>query len=89
MARQDDDKPLGQLLTDKILKSNLYRSLAEGRKGVELWQDNQVADGWAVFRIAAFQRGQATFLAELRAKDGHTQYRVRDERGVESWVDLE
>ena len=89
MTRQDDDKQIDRRLTDGILKSNLYRSLAEGRTDVELWQDNQPADGWSVFWIATYQRGHATILAELRAKDGQTQHRVRNEHGVETWIDLE
>jgi hypothetical protein len=89
MTRQDDDKQIDRRLTDGILNSNLYRSLAAGRTDVELWQENQVVDGWVVFWIATFQGGHATFLAELRAKDGQMQHRARDEQGVETWVDLE
>jgi hypothetical protein len=83
MMTKQTDRPL----TEAILNSNLYRSLAEGRTDVELWQDNQAADGWEVFWIVTFNRGSATILAELRAKDGQTQHRVRDEHGVETWVE--
>jgi hypothetical protein len=75
-------------LTDGILNSHLFRSLAEGRTDVELWQDNHAEDGWELFRIVTFHRGSATILAELRSKDGQTQHRVHDEHGVESWREV-
>ena len=74
---------------DGILKTKLYRSLAEGRKDVELWEDNCPEDGWRLFSIVAFSRGEATILARIRMKDEQIQNSVRGENGEEAWVATE
>jgi hypothetical protein len=74
-------------LVDRIRNLNLYRTLTEGRAGVELWQDNCPVDGWELFRIVTLNRDTATLLVELRAKQGRIERRVVDERGVETWLE--
>jgi len=72
---------------DEILTTDLYRSLAEGQKNVELWQENFTEEGWSFFSIVKFTKGEAAILAQLRMKDGQIQNRARDAAGAETWVD--
>ncbi len=72
---------------DAILKTGLYRSLAEGHKDVELWQENFTEEGWSFFSVVRFTKGEATILAELRMKEGQIQNRARGADGAEAWVD--
>jgi hypothetical protein len=74
-------------LVDRIRNLNLYRTLTEGRAGVELWQDNRPVDGWELFRIVTLNRDTATVLADLRAKESRIERRVTDEHGAETWLE--
>ena len=72
---------------ESIRNTNLYRSLTEGRKDVELWEDNFTEDGWSFFSIVTFAKGEVNVLAHLRTKGGAVQNRTRDEDGKELWID--
>ena len=74
---------------EKIKNTNLYRTLTEGRKDVELWEDNFTEDGWSFFSLVTFAKGEMNVLAHFRTKEGVVQNRTRDEQGKEAWVDTQ
>lgn len=73
---------------DEILNTNLYKSLAQAHKNVELWQENFTEEGWSFYSIVKFTKGEATILAELRAKEGQIQKRTKGAEG-EGWVGVD
>jgi hypothetical protein len=72
-----------------IENTRLYRSLAEGRTDVEIWDDNYSEDRWAYFSIVAFSRGTARKLAYVRVKGKRMQKRAYDENGDDQWVEAD
>jgi hypothetical protein len=72
-----------------IEHTRLYRSLAGGRTGVEIWDDNYSEGGWAYFSIVALSRGTARRLAYVRVHGGRIQRRTYDENGEDHWVDAD
>ncbi len=72
-----------------IESTRLYRSLAEGRTDVEIWDDDYSEDGWAYFSIVAFNQETARKLAYVRVQGGCIQKRTYDENGDDQWVDAD
>jgi hypothetical protein len=73
---------------DRILNSEFCRLLSEGR-AVELWEDNQVVEGWTIFALVSMQLDEVTVLAEIRVRGDEIQRRVVDPGVGQPWVPLE
>jgi hypothetical protein len=73
---------------ERILNSQFCRSLSEGQ-AVELWEDNQVVEGWTVFALVSMQLDEVTVLAEFRVRGGEIERRVVDPGNGPTWIPLE
>jgi hypothetical protein len=82
-------KPPGEggVMMNTIEQSRLYRSFAEGRTDVEIWDDNYSEDGWAYFSIVTFSQGTAKKLAYVRVKGWRIQKRTYGANGDDQWVE--
>jgi hypothetical protein len=73
---------------ERILNSDFCRSLSHGRS-VELWEDNQINDGWCSYLLVAMRQDEATVLAEFRIRGEQIERRAADPTSAPAWIPLE
>jgi hypothetical protein len=71
-----------------VQASSLFQSLATAHPGIEVWPDEEYAEGgWEYFWIVSRGKHSVQTLAYIRWKAGQLQKRIYDEGGEELWVD--